>query len=111
MNKTKQLLAFIAATTLLTSVQAGSASGVVRYVTIHSPDIVMFSAGPIGGAPSCASGTNQWAIKLSDPAGKGFLAILLSAQAQGKSVYVHGYSNTCRDWGDRELPTYIAIID
>lgn len=71
----------------------------------------MFGAGTINGAASCAQGTQQWAIKLSDPAGKGFLAILLSAQAQGKSVYVQGYSNTCRDWGDRELPSYIVIQD
>lgn len=111
MKKLKQLLSFIAAATLLTSAQAGTASGKVTNLFMHSPDIVMFSAGPIGGAPSCASGTHQWAISLSDPAGKGFLAILLSAQAQGKSIIVHGYTNTCRDWGDRELPTYIVIID
>lgn len=111
MNKMKQLLAFIAATTLLTSVQAGSSSGKVTNIFMHSPDIVMFGAGSINGAPSCATGTQQWAIKLSDPAGKGFLAILLSAQAQGKSVYVHGYSNICRDWPDRELPSYILILD
>lgn len=108
MNK---LFAFIAAATLFTSAHSGIASGSVRYVTIHSPDILMFSAGPIGGGASCASGTNQWAIKLSDPAGKGFLAVLLTAQSQGKPVYVQGYTNTCRDWGDRELPTYIAILD
>lgn len=78
---------------------------------MHSPDVVMFGAGTINGVAPCATSTQQWAIKLSDPAGKGFLAILLSAQAQGKSVYVQGYSNTCRDWGDRELPSYIVILD
>lgn len=111
MKKIRNLLTFVATAVLLNSAHAGAASGKVTGIFMHSPDIVMFAAGPINGAPACASSTQQWAIKLSDPAGKGFLAILLSAQAQGKSVYVQGYSNTCRDAGDRELPTYIVIID
>lgn len=111
MNKMKKLLAFMMAATLINYAQAGASTGKVTSIIMHSPDIVMFGAGLIGAGASCASGTHQWAIKLSDPAGKGFLAILLSAQAQGKSVYVQGYSNTCRDWGDRELPSYITIID
>lgn len=111
MKTKKQLIALIAVATLFGSVHAGTSSGKVTNIFMHAPDVVMFAAGPISGAPSCASGYQQWAIKLSDPAGKGFLAILLSAQAQGKTVYVQGYSNTCRDWGDRELPSYIVIID
>lgn len=111
MKTIRNLLTFVATAALLTSAQAGSSSGRVSNIFMHSPDIVMFAAGTINGTPSCSSGTQQWAIKLSDPAGKGFLAILLSAQAQGKSVYVQGYTNTCRDWADRELPSYIVILD
>jgi hypothetical protein len=103
---TASILALLACTA-----HAGSSSGKVTGIFMHTPDIVMFGAGTINGTPSCSSGTQQWAIKLSDPAGKGFLAMLLSAQAQGKSVIVHGYTNTCRDWGDRELPSYIVIVD
>ena len=90
---------------------AGNSTGKVTNLFMHTPDVVMFAAGTIQGAPSCATGSSQWAISLSDPAGKGFLAILLSAQAQGKSIYVHGYTNTCRDWPDRELPSYIIMMD
>lgn len=102
---------FFIGTVLAASAHAGTASGKVSNIFMHSPDIVMFGAGPITGAASCANASQQWAIKLSDPAGKGFLAILLSAQAQGRSVYVQGYTNTCRDWNDRELPSYIMILD
>lgn len=111
MKNFKQLFTFLATSVLFASAQAGSASGKVTNIFMHSPDVVMFGAGTINGVAPCATSTQQWAIKLSDPAGKGFLAILLSAQAQGKSVYVQGYSNTCRDWGDRELPSYIVILD
>lgn len=111
MKNFKQLFTFLATSVLFASAQAGSASGKVTDIFMHSPDVVMFGAGTISGVASCATSTQQWAIKLSDPAGKGFLAILLSAQAQGKSVYVKGYSNTCRDWSDRELPSFIVIID
>lgn len=111
MHIIKRILGIIAATTMTTFAHGGSATGKVAGIFMHSPDIVMFAAGQISNPPSCAQISNQWAISLSDPAGKGFLAILLSAQAQGKTVTVHGYSNTCRDWADRELPTYIIIND
>lgn len=111
MHKIKRILSILAATTMTTFAYGGSSTGKVAGIFMHSPDIVMFSAGQISNPPSCAAATNQWAISLSDPAGKGFLAILLSAQAQGKTVTVYGYANTCRDWSDRELPTYIVIND
>lgn len=111
MKHAKKLLTAIALTTVFNAAQAGSATGKVTGIFMHSPDVVMFAAGPLNNAASCAAVSQQWAIKLSDPAGKGFLAILLSAQAQGKSIYVQGNSNTCRDWADRELPTYIIILD
>jgi hypothetical protein len=93
------------------SVQAGGTQGLVSGVFIHTPGIVMFQVGSsINNKPSCAT-TNQWAISLSDAMGKPILAVLLSAQAQGKQVIAVGYTNTCRDWGDRELPSYLVIVD
>ena len=72
----------------------------------------MFQVGTgINNPPSCAIGTKQWAISLSNPIGKNIMVLILSAQAQGKQVYVHGYTDTCRDWGDRELPSYVILID
>lgn len=111
MKKIRNLLTFVATAALLTSAHAGTSTGKVSGIFMHSPNVVMFAAGAISNVPACASGTQQWAISLADQAGKGFLAILLSAQAQGKSVTVHGYTNTCRDWSDRELPSYILILD
>lgn len=111
MNNIHNFLTVFTLTMMLTPSHAGTATGNVTGIFMHSPDVVMFGAGTITNVAACASATQQWAIKLSDPAGKGFLAILLSAQAQGKSVTVHGYTNTCRDWADRELPSYIVIRD
>ena len=95
-----------------TTAQAGSNQGLVSGIFVHTPGILMFQVGTvINGVPSCASGTKQWAISLTDPMGKSLMALLMSAQAQGKQVFVHGYTNTCRDWGDRELPSYAVLID
>ena len=97
---------------LLNTAQAGNAQGTVSGIFMHTPGVLMFQVGTaINSAPSCASGTKQWAISITDPMGKSLMALLLSAQAQGKQVYVQGYTNTCRDWGDRELPSYAVLID
>ncbi len=97
---------------IFSTAQAGGSQGLVSGIFVHTPGILMFQVGTvINGVPSCASGTKQWAISLADPMGKSLMALLLSAQAQGKQVYVQGYTNTCRDWGDRELPSYAVLID
>lgn len=95
-----------------TMAQAGNSQGLVSSIFVHTPGVLMFQVGTtINSAPSCATGLKQWAISLTDPMGKSLMALLLSAQAQGKQVYVHGYTETCRDWGDRELPSYAILID
>jgi len=95
-----------------TATTAGFQEGTVRQILLHEPGILMFQIGnEITAAPQCAQATKQWAISLSDPIAKPMLAVLLSAQAQGKVVFVRGYSNTCRDWGDRELPSYVTLVD
>jgi hypothetical protein len=97
---------------ILSTAQAGTTQGLVSGIFVHTPGILMFQVGTtINGAPSCATGTKQWAISLADPMGKSMMALLLSAQAQGKQVFVQGYTNTCSDWGDRELPSYVILID
>ncbi len=92
------------------SAYAGSSQGFVSNIIVHQPGVLMFGAGAFNNSPAC-NVSGQWAISVVDPMGKSFLAILLSAQAQNKQVYVHGYTQTCRDWGDRELPSYIVILD
>ena len=109
----RKLIAFsfcIAAFSLSGPSLAGTSVGNVTNMIVHVPNILMFSAGSISNTPTCNT-ANQWAISLDDPVGKPMLAVLLAAQSQGKQVFVHGYSNTCRDWGDRELPSYVQIID
>lgn len=89
---------------------AGSSAGLVSSILVHTPNLLMFKIGTISGTPAC-NATQEWAISMDKLEAKPMLAILLSAQAQGKQVYVHGYTNTCADWGDRELPSYIVLIN
>jgi hypothetical protein len=112
MKMISKWLLCVAMSASFTTAQAGNAQGLVSGIFVHTPGVLMFLVGTtINSAPSCATRLNQWAISLTDPMGKSLMALLLSAQAQGKQVYVHGYTNTCRDWGDRELPSYAFLID
>jgi hypothetical protein len=61
--------------------------------------------------PSCA--TNEparWAINGSTAAGQSTIAVVLSAYAAGKQVFVSGAS-TCNTWGDTEDVQYVGIVD
>lgn len=74
----------------------------------------MFQAGSLSGAGAagCAAGTQQWAISMDRAMGKAILAALMQAQALDKNVQVWGYSpDTCDDWGDRMLPSFVIIQD
>ena len=106
------LLLFACLLSATLETQAGDASGQVKNIFIHEPGVLMFRVGDtISNVPSCAQILQQWAINLSDPMAKPLLAVLLTAQTLGKNVYVRGYSNTCRDWPDRELPSFVVVID
>lgn len=90
---------------------AGTAQGVVTNLFVHTPGVLMFQIGTgITSSPTCSQG-GQWAISLSDLSAKPMMALLLSAQSQGKRVYVQGYTNTCAAWPDRELPSYVILLD
>jgi hypothetical protein len=89
---------------------AGTSMGDISKIFVHEPGVLLFRAGSVDNPAPC-NRESEWAISLNDPLGKPVLAMLLSAQAQGKKVFVAGYSQTCRDWWDRELPSYVRIIE
>ena len=86
------------------SAHAGSSSGKVTTLIINGANFLFFTAGVKTGSPSCGN-NNQWAINLATAQGKTIYAMLLSAQAQDKTVSVFG-NNTCNNWGDREDVLY-----
>ncbi|WP_133498430.1 hypothetical protein [Cognatilysobacter terrigena] len=88
---------------------AGSTQGKITILMAHSHDIVIFRIdAPHTGKPACSS--DEWALSLANPGGRGMYALLLSAQAQGKSVTVYG-SDACGAWADREEPVYLFITN
>ncbi len=86
------------------NVQAGTSSGKVTTMIINATNFLFFTAGTKTGSPTCGN-NNQWAINLATAQGKTIYALLLSAQAQDKTVSVFG-NNTCNNWGDREDVLY-----
>jgi hypothetical protein len=114
MNALKVLLILLVSG--LTSLSfAGTGSGTVGRIYVHSPDsnlsnsvegIVLFSVTNHLNPPACS--TNEWAFSLDNVRGRMMYAFLLSAKAQGKSVTISG-AGVCDHWADRERPHWLMI--
>ena len=89
---------------LACTAHAGSSTGKVTTLIINGSNFLFFTAGAKAGSPGCGN-NNQWAINLATARGKTIYALLLSAQAQDRTVTVVG-GNTCNGWGDREDVAY-----
>lgn len=93
---------------------AGHSEGKVTMLMAHVGDLVMFRAGAHHNKPTCSTVGDEWAISLKSETGKAMYSLLLSAQAQGKSVTVIGPPNgtqpeSCPAWPDRESPVYVFM--
>ena len=95
---------------------AGTGSGQVDLITVfaqggNGEGTLFFRTATNNNKANCSTIDNgkQWAITLEKEYGKSMLALLLSAEAQGKSIFVEGQGD-CADWGDRERPRYAYIM-
>lgn len=96
---------------------AGSGSGKVQQILVHSAGgngsgVAMFKMENNNNKVACSTvdSGSQWAFSLENEYGNAMYALLLSAQAQGKSIVIVG-ANDCAAWGDRERPSYIYLDD
>jgi len=101
------LIALGLATVSLNAI-SGSSTGAITVLMVNQADRVLFSAGPHQSKPACSTQADEWATSSATAAGKAMLAVLLSAQAQGKSVQVVG-TGACAAWSDREEPQLIIV--
>ena len=87
-------------------------AGTVYQVTTTDTGVVYFwQRGTRSPQPSCGAGfPARWAFSSTTPAGQSMLALLLSANASGKSVVVAG-KGSCDVAGDTESVSYIYIAD
>jgi hypothetical protein len=79
-------------------------------VTLLMPGngVVIFKIESHINKPACSTQGDDWALSLATDAGRAQYALLLSAQAQGRSVWVTG-ANNCAAWGDREAPSWVFV--
>ncbi|GLS27786.1 hypothetical protein [Marinibactrum halimedae] len=97
---------------------AGTASGQVTEIIAHTDGgnghgvFMFYIEGQRDNTPPCSTvgGGKAWAMSLEKESGRAMYSLLLSAQAQGKTVSVFGRGN-CDSWGDREEPHYINLIN
>ena len=90
---------------------AGSQTGTVAYVVVRASDGLIYFAlnGTKAGSPSCAT-IPYWMIRDENSnSGKQQYALLIAAQASGKTVSVSGL-NTCIRWGDGEDVDWIQLV-
>lgn len=83
---------------------AGHQSGKVASVHVRASDGLHWVVleGQPQSRPACANGYAYWMIKdEKSVAGKTQIALLMAAQAAGKSVSITG-AGTCTRWGDGE---------
>ncbi|MCE1191506.1 MAG: hypothetical protein LWW96_05060 [Acidovorax sp.] len=101
-------IAIIAAFTIFSGAShAGTSTGKVTFMIINSTNYLFFIAGVKTESPTCGN-NSEWAINLGSAQGKALYALLLSAQAQDKTVSVVG-NGTCSIWADREDVLYAAV--
>lgn len=89
---------------------AGEASGPVSKILARQSDGItyFYVEGVATGKPACATHA-YWMIKDEESAaGKTILALVMSAQANGLRVTVHG-SDTCTRWHDGEDVLWIQV--
>jgi hypothetical protein len=103
--------------TLSHAVIAGTASGNVERILVHSSGgngqgVAMFIMENNANKPACSTAANgrAWAFSLENESGKAMYSLLLTAQAQQKSISVKGADN-CAAWSDREKATYIFMVN
>lgn len=101
----KYFIGIILSVFCISGMAAGTSSGKVSMLIINSSNYLFFEVGTKSGSPSCGN-NNQWAVNLNTAIGKSFYAMLLTAQALNKTVYVFG-TGTCTNWGDREDALYM----
>lgn len=110
------LLAASAFALLPSLASAGSSTGLVSKIYVHSYNkdytdinagVIMFKVDNISNRPECAR-MNEWSIGLNTHLGRTMHKTLLAAMVANKTVEVHG-SGGCADWKDREKPYYIVV--
>lgn len=97
---------------------AGSVTGKVTQVLVHSDGgndhgVIMFRVeGQRRDKPVCSTAYEgkAWAISLEKISGRLMFSLILSAQAQGKTIFIAGRGH-CKSWPDREEPRFIRLIN
>ena len=86
---------------------AGSGSGKVTRIVVHSNRAAMIRVESVSNQPACST-IAEFAINLDNSGGQAQYALLLAAHLNGASVTIIGAEN-CDTWGDRETVKYAYI--
>ncbi len=109
-------LALVAALSgLATSAQASVAEPgtISEIVSFGDGGIVFFNhSGARTSLPTCNNAVlpQRWAINTSTAAGQARLAVLLSAYAMNKKIWIEG-TGSCSLWNDTETVNYFVVKD
>jgi hypothetical protein len=108
--KAKLAAACLAICTIAFPAEASdAAAGLISNVMPMRNGVVIFQhSGSRTATPSCHGVGHGWTLNASTVAGQAQLAVLLSAQAQGKPIVIVGWG-ICNDWADTEAVNYFRV--
>ena len=82
---------------------------VANTIANHSGRFFFETAGQRTTRPGCAY-YPRWVVDASTPAGQAVMALVLTAQGQGKLLLVQGLDD-CRDWPDTEAVSHVQVVN
>jgi hypothetical protein len=107
----KSIIPVITCSFISFSAFSGEGSGKVTRVYAHEKNdgqgVIMFDVENHSNPPSDCPG-HEWAFDANTEQGKAMYSLLLTAASKGQAVRVKGKGD-CRDWGDRERPSWIML--
>jgi hypothetical protein len=84
-------------------------AGLISNVLSLNNGMIFFNqSGARGATPTCAT-QQRWVINATTIQGQAMLSALLSFEARGRQISVHG-TGACSDWGDTESVSYIQEL-
>lgn len=106
----KLCLAVMAVTAISTASASTSNQGSIGNITVQNGKMFFEQRGSRTAAPTCSTQNYRWVFDAQSPDGQAKAAVLLSAYALHKQIYVSG-TGACSDWSDTESVDYIILID
>lgn len=85
-----------------------SQAGKVSNTIVTRSGRFFFDHGGLRANPPACSVYQRWVVDITTAQGQAMMALILTAQSQGKNIVVNG-TGDCRDWADTEAIDHVIV--